>query len=253
MSDETFFAGDGIRVEPSRTFRLFCSVCRKEDITGCLDNEKNGDFILHVDPCPCLAQSAVLPEECPYGDPLCPCPDGDPCHYEGENPMVPPVPNYVQRVLDQLNSASPGLEPDLAQLYALLALTKGTYTTLRDTHDAWALWRNITNPAHQSLIPFDQLSIEVQELDRKYMNVIHAAVPPVSDKLQWISCKKRLPTKENADEFGFIWVCSGDIETISLQVNLCNWGAAKAGIGYQYWMPTNLVRPEPPEAGEDNG
>lgn len=27
---------------------------------------------------------------CKYGDPLCPCPDGDLCHYEGENPMRPP-------------------------------------------------------------------------------------------------------------------------------------------------------------------
>ena len=25
---------------------------------------------------------------CKYGDPLCPCPDGDPCHYEGNNPMT---------------------------------------------------------------------------------------------------------------------------------------------------------------------
>jgi hypothetical protein len=29
---------------------------------------------------------------CPYGDPLCPCQDGDPCHYEGDNPMTPPCP-----------------------------------------------------------------------------------------------------------------------------------------------------------------
>jgi hypothetical protein len=28
---------------------------------------------------------------CKYGDPFCPCQDGDPCHYEGENPMTPPA------------------------------------------------------------------------------------------------------------------------------------------------------------------
>src|SRR5205807_8097967 len=27
---------------------------------------------------------------CKYGDPFCPCQDGDTCHYEGENPMKPP-------------------------------------------------------------------------------------------------------------------------------------------------------------------
>ncbi len=24
---------------------------------------------------------------CPHGDPLCPCQDGDSCHYEGKDPM----------------------------------------------------------------------------------------------------------------------------------------------------------------------
>ena len=27
---------------------------------------------------------------CKYGDPTCPCQDGDMCHYEGPNPMTPP-------------------------------------------------------------------------------------------------------------------------------------------------------------------
>ncbi len=27
------------------------------------------------------------PKMCPHGDPHCPCPDGDPCHYQGPNPM----------------------------------------------------------------------------------------------------------------------------------------------------------------------
>ena len=28
--------------------------------------------------------------DCPYGDPYCPCQDGDPCHYEGDDAMTPP-------------------------------------------------------------------------------------------------------------------------------------------------------------------
>lgn len=38
------------------------------------------------------AKAAVLPPKprCKYGDPACPCNDGDQCNYEGENPMVPP-------------------------------------------------------------------------------------------------------------------------------------------------------------------
>jgi hypothetical protein len=30
-----------------------------------------------------------MSEPCKYGDPFCPCEDGDQCHYEGENPMTP--------------------------------------------------------------------------------------------------------------------------------------------------------------------
>lgn len=29
---------------------------------------------------------------CPYGDPLCPCPDGVLCHYEGEDAWPSPNP-----------------------------------------------------------------------------------------------------------------------------------------------------------------
>lgn len=29
---------------------------------------------------------------CPHGDPTCPCPDGDPCHYDGTSAMLCPNP-----------------------------------------------------------------------------------------------------------------------------------------------------------------
>ena len=29
-------------------------------------------------------------DSCPHGDPLCPCQDGDPCHYEGKDAMTCP-------------------------------------------------------------------------------------------------------------------------------------------------------------------
>jgi hypothetical protein len=43
-----------------------------------------------------LAHPAQAPapvrSECKYGDPFCPCQDGDTCHYEGNNPMTAPAP-----------------------------------------------------------------------------------------------------------------------------------------------------------------
>lgn len=84
-----------------------------------------------------------------------------------------PARNYVQITLGRLLTAVPGLYAELAQLYTLLVLVRGTGTTLRDVHDAWAVWRNVTAPEHRSLVPFDQLPVEVQELDRPFMDAIH--------------------------------------------------------------------------------
>ena len=39
--------------------------------------------------------------DCKYGDPTCPCQDGDICHYEGENPMSVP-PEYVRAKCERL-------------------------------------------------------------------------------------------------------------------------------------------------------
>jgi len=79
--------------------------------------------------------------------------------------------NYVQKAREILASKI-NVEQDLLDLYTLLVLTKGESCLLVDVHDAWAVWRNKTVPEHRSLIPFRDLSPEVQELDREYMVAI---------------------------------------------------------------------------------
>lgn len=66
---------------------------------------------------------------------------------------------------------------DLAKLYALLVLTKGKSITLKDVHDAWAMnmnFRNITDKCygheHKSIIPFNELPIEIQNKDQRFVN-----------------------------------------------------------------------------------
>lgn len=81
--------------------------------------------------------------------------------------------NYVQQVIDDLADRLDDCDNDLLGLYALLALTRGEHTTLEDVHDAWGVWRNVTKPDHKSLVPFNQLTPEVQEYDRKYQLAIH--------------------------------------------------------------------------------
>jgi hypothetical protein len=83
--------------------------------------------------------------------------------------------DYATGMVERINRELPGLDPALAQLYALLVLTKGTSTTLEDVHDAWAIWTATTRGHHRSLIPFAELTREVQDLDQEYMDGIHRA------------------------------------------------------------------------------
>lgn len=84
--------------------------------------------------------------------------------------------NYATCVIDTVKAEMPDeLQDDLLRLYTLLVFVKGSNTTLEDVHDAWAIWRQTSNSGHRSLIPFTHLSIEVQELDRVYMEAIHRA------------------------------------------------------------------------------
>lgn len=82
--------------------------------------------------------------------------------------------NYVQSALTALTLELPDIDSDLSNLYVLLVLTRGADTTLEDVHDAWAVWRNTTNPVHRSLIRFGELAVDVQGLDAKYRDAIHA-------------------------------------------------------------------------------
>lgn len=70
----------------------------------------------------------------------------------------------------------------LLRIYAVLALAKGTETTLRDVHDAWSAWKLEYATEHKSLKPFDELSVGVQELDEPYRAAIVEVAQDLSDK-----------------------------------------------------------------------
>lgn len=93
--------------------------------------------------------------------------------------------NYIQKVKEILrtklaSSSDPlGTDDDLLGLYALLVLVKGINTTLRDIHDAWALWCVRINPTHPSIVPFPQLTPAVQQLDFPYRHAIIATAKEI--------------------------------------------------------------------------
>lgn len=82
--------------------------------------------------------------------------------------------NYIQNVKDRLAELLPGCDSELLDFYTLLVLTTGVSTTLKHVHDAWAVWTNgpRLRSDHRSLVIFEDLTNEVQELDRKYVDVI---------------------------------------------------------------------------------
>lgn len=80
--------------------------------------------------------------------------------------------NYVQKIKDALKEFHPRMDSELLDVYALLVLVKGEDVTLKDVHDAWSVWKNNIRPDHHSLIEFDELTREIQELDRKYAESI---------------------------------------------------------------------------------
>jgi hypothetical protein len=79
--------------------------------------------------------------------------------------------NYIQAARGAL-SKKIDVEDDLLDLYTLLVFVTGGDTELEHVRDAWAIWRNRTNPSHKSLLPFSDLSQETQQLDRKFVNSI---------------------------------------------------------------------------------
>lgn len=79
--------------------------------------------------------------------------------------------NYIQTVEDKLEErlkmrGTP--YESLLQVYGLLVFVVGERCTKRNIHDAWSVWQNLTQPDHRSLIPFDDLTREVQRLDEEY-------------------------------------------------------------------------------------
>lgn len=81
---------------------------------------------------------------------------------------------YVEDSKTLLKKELPGLDGPLLDLYVLLALTTGEDTTLEHVHDAWSVWQSGIKPDHRSIVPFVELTVEVQELDRKYAEAIRA-------------------------------------------------------------------------------
>lgn len=81
---------------------------------------------------------------CPHGDASCPCPDGDPCHYEGPEPMACPNPPRHEQRFSEVRIMHLGQEGEpLEEGEALVAdvVMTTTYPTEPHCHVAGCRWR----------------------------------------------------------------------------------------------------------------
>lgn len=89
--------------------------------------------------------------------------------------------NYVHNAFTRLdNQLGREQNPALIEFYTILALTKGSETTMQDVHDAWSLHTSIDSPDHPSIRPFDHLPESIQEMDRRFMEAIHEVAKEVT-------------------------------------------------------------------------
>ena len=86
---------------------------------------------------------------------------------------------YIDKVTELVAERTHIENKNPVHLYALLVLIKGKDITLKDVHDAWAMDMNFRQQTdrcrgheHQSILPFDELSEEIQNKDQKYADTL---------------------------------------------------------------------------------
>ena len=86
--------------------------------------------------------------------------------------------NYIDSIAKDIHfiTDGDGLPPlrtvNLFRIYAVLCLTTGIATTSRNVHDAWSAWMAGDDIFHRSLVPFEELTPEVQAMDDEYRDAI---------------------------------------------------------------------------------
>jgi hypothetical protein len=85
---------------------------------------------------------------------------------------------YLEEVADDIEAEARHGEAldagmrDLFLAYALLAFAKGDATTAADVHDAWVAWMIGQARSHRSIVPFEELALDVQREDDPFVEAI---------------------------------------------------------------------------------
>jgi len=86
--------------------------------------------------------------------------------------------NYIEELASEIHSeVPPDLLPDgdtsgLFRIYAVLALAKGAAVTNADVHNAWSAWISASDPGHEAVEPYAELSPDVRVEDDPFVAAI---------------------------------------------------------------------------------
>ena len=96
---------------------------------------------------------------------------------------------YIDELAEKVGEATGLKGKEYIKMYTLLVLIKGEDITLEDVHDAWSVMMNFKqyNPPylgheHPSIVPFDQLSYETQQKDKKYADALIRVAKELNDR-----------------------------------------------------------------------
>jgi hypothetical protein len=66
-------------------------------------------------------------------------------------------------------------------MYAVLALTVGRDVRAEEVHDAWSAWMTYSDPSHESIRPYTELSLETKKTDQPFVDAIRKIASQLPD------------------------------------------------------------------------
>lgn len=70
---------------------------------------------------------------------------------------------------------------DLFLHYAVLTLAKGAAVEARDVHNAWSAWMVGRGEAHEAIVEFEALPIDVRDRDEPFVQAIRSVAAYLAD------------------------------------------------------------------------
>ena len=93
----------------------------------------------------------------------------------------------------------------------------------------------------------DKIEAELAKVRREFRDFRAGQAVSVPE---WIKCSDRLPAEYDGDFEGLVWVNDRDMRLPKYAQSRVHWSRVRGIDKYTHWMPTNLVRPEPPKQEE---